>query len=72
MFGAKQLLIFKIEGMHCAHCQATVEKALKAVSGVKSVAVNLQEKTATVTAAAKVTKQALTAAIINAGFEVVE
>ncbi len=71
MFGAKQTLILKIEGMHCAHCQAAVEKALKAVKGVKSVAVNLQDKTATVTAGTKVTAQALSTAVADAGFEVV-
>ena len=39
---------FKIEGMACAHCKATVEKALGALDGVTSVAVNLSDGTAVV------------------------
>ena len=32
----------RISGMHCGHCQATVEKALKATTGVYSAVVDLQ------------------------------
>ena len=32
-------MTLKIEGMMCKHCQARVEKALKAVAGVEAVEV---------------------------------
>ena len=38
----------KIEGMHCAGCVATVEKALSKVEGVNRAAVNLTLEKATV------------------------
>lgn len=73
MFGAKETLVIKVEGMHCAHCQAKVEATLKAVKGVKAAVVDLEAKTATVTVkAGKVTADALKAAVTDAGFEVVE
>ena len=40
-----------IDGMMCAHCKATVEKALSAVDGVEACAVDLAAKTATTTLA---------------------
>lgn len=39
---------FKIEGMACPHCKATVEKAIGAIEGVESVEVSLAKGTATV------------------------
>ncbi|MFW6138490.1 MAG: heavy metal translocating P-type ATPase [Spirochaetota bacterium] len=39
----------KIEGMHCASCVSTVEKALKGVQGVSDARVNLATETALVT-----------------------
>lgn len=38
----------KIEGMMCGHCEATVKKALEAVSGVKSAEVSHEKGTAVV------------------------
>lgn len=38
-----------INGMMCAHCKATVEKALAAVDGVSACTVDLDAKTATIT-----------------------
>lgn len=58
-----------IKGMMCKHCQARVEKALKAVSGVDAVTVDLQAGTAAVEGAATV--DALRQAVIDAGYEVV-
>ena len=37
-----------IEGMHCAGCVSTVEKALQNVEGVRSAVVNLSLEKATV------------------------
>lgn len=34
----------KVNGMNCEHCKAAVEKAVKAVPGVKNAKVNLDSK----------------------------
>jgi len=44
-----QTRIFRIEHMTCAACPITVRTAMQRVSGVKSVEVNFDSKTATVT-----------------------
>ncbi len=41
-------ITFQIEGMHCAGCVASVEKALKGVEGVRDARVNLATETARV------------------------
>jgi copper chaperone CopZ len=38
----------KISGMHCEHCSASVEKALKGVKGVSSAKVDLVSNQASV------------------------
>ena len=59
-----------VEGMSCAHCSAAVTKALNALAGV-SANVDLDAKTATVTLTDNsITDAILTAAIIDAGYEV--
>ena len=50
-------MTLKIEGMMCKHCQARVEKALKAVPGVEAVTVDLEAK-------------ALKKAVLDAGYQV--
>ncbi len=45
---AEQTRTFAIENMTCALCPVTVKKAMSNVSGVKSVNVNFDAKTATV------------------------
>lgn len=40
--------IINIEGMSCEHCINAITKAVKALSGVNSVNVNLKEKTVAV------------------------
>lgn len=61
-----------IEGMSCGHCTATVEKALRALSGVSDVKVDLASKTAVVTAADTVDESSLVDAVNDTGFEVVK
>ena len=34
---------YKIEGMNCAHCRASVEKAISGVNGVETVDVSLSD-----------------------------
>ena len=62
--------VLKVEGMMCNHCKAAVEKALNAVEGVSAAEVNLEEKTATATLSGEVSDEALTAAVTEAGYEV--
>ena len=63
-------MVLKIEGMMCGHCKARVEKALKAVAGVETVEISLDDKTATVTGNADPAE--LRQAVIDAGYQIVE
>lgn len=63
-------MVLKIEGMMCGHCKARVEKALKAVAGVETVEISLDDKTATVTG--KADPALLRQAVIDAGYQIVE
>jgi Cu+-exporting ATPase len=58
-----------VSGMTCASCVARVEKVLKRVPGVESVAVNLATEKATIHASAAVTDDQLVAAVAKAGYE---
>jgi copper chaperone len=59
-----------VGGMTCGGCVNNVSGKLKAVEGVKTVAVDLERKQAVVTYdAAKCSPKALAAAITEAGFE---
>ncbi|MDR3175060.1 MAG: heavy metal translocating P-type ATPase [Desulfovibrio sp.] len=60
-----------IEGMSCAHCAASVEKALRAVPGVADVKVDLSAKKAFVDTEEAVAGETLKKAVSGAGFEVV-
>lgn len=62
------MITLTIKGMMCKHCQARVEKVLKAVEGVTSVVVDLEGGKATIegTAAA----ETLSKAVTDAGYEV--
>lgn len=60
----------KIEGMSCGHCQKAVEKALSGVAGVTAAKVDLEAATAQVECGPEVTDEALTAAVVDAGYEV--
>ena len=63
-------MVLKIEGMMCGHCKARAEKALKAVAGVETVDISLEDKTATVTGSADAS--ALRQAVTDAGYQVAE
>lgn len=63
--------VIRIDGMTCGGCAKSVEKALGAVNGVKSVKVDLDAKTATVAASDTVTVGALNDAVEDAGYDVV-
>ena len=63
-----------VANMHCGSCQGKVEKALAAVPGVDSIAVDLESKnvTAVVNAGAGTGTEALKAALAGAGFSAAE
>ena len=66
IFGKKKTIILSIEGMHCAHCSAKVEKVLKEL-GCKAV-VDLAGAKAEVTAPEKLANEDIAAAVTKAGF----
>ncbi|ABR49408.1 Heavy metal transport/detoxification protein [Alkaliphilus metalliredigens QYMF] len=61
-----------IEGMSCGHCVGHVNEALKEISGVNSVEVNLTEKHAVVDLAHEVGNDKLKAAVDGAGYQAIE
>lgn len=61
--------IVRIEGMMCMHCSSRVEKALNALDGVQAT-VSLEENLANVKLSADVSDEALTKAVVDAGYEV--
>ena len=66
----KMTKVISIEGMMCNHCTGTVQKALEAVEGVKTVTMSLEQKNATVELASDVADEVLTKAVVDAGYEV--
>ncbi|HWL53419.1 MAG TPA: heavy metal translocating P-type ATPase [Chthoniobacteraceae bacterium] len=62
-------LSLSIEGMHCASCVGTVEKALAAVPEVRSAHVNLATESATITLNRSVEPARLIAAVEAAGYQ---
>lgn len=63
-----QALELEVEGMTCASCVGRVERALRAVPGVQTAAVNLATERATVQLTAGVNAEQLMAAIAKAGY----
>lgn len=62
-------MVLKIEGMSCQMCAKRVTKALEGVAGEGNVVINLEEKTATLSAPRD--REACKAAVAKAGYEVV-
>lgn len=62
-------LMLSLPGIHCAGCISGVEKALRAVPGVKEARVNLTLRRAAVAAEAHVTAEDLTTVLESAGHE---
>mmetsp|Transcript_17374 Transcript_17374/g.29091 ORF Transcript_17374/g.29091 Transcript_17374/m.29091 type:complete len:1503 (+) Transcript_17374:65-4573(+) len=46
--GKNNLLYIKVDGMFCGHCVKTVRKAISSLKGVRHVAVNLEQRIATI------------------------
>ncbi len=72
MLGNKIEKTIKIEGMSCMHCVKKVEQALKAIPEIKSVKVDLEEKTAKIILKKEIENMIIEKAVQEAGFEVVE
>lgn len=70
-FSKAEKKVLTVDGMMCAHCAASVERALKAVAGVKDAVVNLETKTATVSYKGDVSEEQLREAVTEAGFTVI-
>ena len=66
----KMTKVMTIEGMMCVHCTGRVQKALEEVTGVSTVTMSLEDKTATVELESDVTDEVLAAAVTEAGYEV--
>jgi len=62
--------LIKVEGMSCNHCKMAVEKALKQVSGVEEVQVDLGKKEVVLKGSAA--RDRLAQAITEAGYEVID
>lgn len=64
----------KTSGLHCGHCDASVESALLAIDGVTDADADHETNTVTVECADAVTADQITAAVEGAGdsFKVVE
>ena len=70
--GTNMKKVITVEGMMCQHCTGRVQKALEGVEGVTSVAMSLEDKTATVELSGDVADDALKAVIVDAGYEVTQ
>lgn len=64
--------VYELEGLTCGHCVQTVEKSVRAVAGVDSVAVTLVAgSTSTLTVAGPASPETVRAAVVSAGYTVV-
>ena len=73
MFFKKEIknIVFSVPDMHCGHCSAKIEGAVKAVKGVKKVAADPATKEVKVEFdALKCTESAIRDAVLAAGFTV--
>ena len=64
--------VMRIDGMMCHHCEAAVKKALEAIDGVESAEANHEKGEAIVKLSAPVSDEALTKAVVDEDYEVLE
>ena len=69
MFAKKEEIELAVTGMTCGHCVEHVTHALQGVRGVKQADVSLEEGRARVTAKEGTSREALVAAVAEAGYE---
>ena len=58
-----------VTGMTCGHCVASVTEELQEVEGVQDVAVTLETGEVVVTSAEPLTREAVEAAVSEAGYQ---
>ena len=58
-----------VTGMTCGHCVASVTEELQEVPGVQDVAVTLETGEVVVTSAEPLTREAVEAAVTEAGYQ---
>jgi copper ion binding protein len=64
--------VWTVQGMTCGHCVAAVTEEVGAITGVTGVEVDLESGRVTVTAEADPTRDAMTAAVDEAGYTLVD
>ena len=62
---------FQVQGMSCGHCVNSVQSEVSAIEGVTAVDVDLTTGQVTVTSDTPIDTNAVTAAVEEAGYEVV-
>ena len=62
---------FQVKGMMCMHCEAHVKKAVEALPGVSSAIASHEQGTVVITMSEPVADEAIKAAIVAEGYEVV-
>lgn len=64
-----ETITYEVPGVHCAHCEAAIQREVGGIEGVMRVEVDLDAKTVTVSGDA-LDDTALRAAIDEAGYDV--
>ena len=62
---------FQVQGMSCGHCVSSVRSEVSAIGGVTAVEVDLASGQVNVTSDTPIDPDAVTAAVEEAGYEVV-
>lgn len=71
MTTSTQIIEFRIEGMDCAHCVSTIEKAVGGLAGVEAVKVSLADNSAIVKLdRTQTSRDAVFEAVEDAGYDV--
>ena len=64
-----ETITYEVPGVHCAHCEAAIQKEVGRVEGVDEVEVDLETKLVTVSGSG-LDDEALRAAIDQAGYDI--
>ena len=65
------VMTYQVQGMTCGHCVQSVSKEVGALPGVQAVDVDLAAGVVTVTSDGEVDREAVRAAVDEAGYELV-
>lgn len=65
-------IVYTVQGMTCGHCAGAVTKALTAIDGIDTVAVNVEAGKVTVTGTAAESVDLIRAAVDDAGYELAQ